>query len=260
MNNIYVIVGPSGVGKDTIANCILDKDESFVKTISVTTRKQRPGEVNGKHYVFMDSPQFHTLIETDSFIEHCEVHGNFYGTLKSGIDEILRDGNKPLMILDVQGYEKIKTIYGDTVKGIFIDPPSLVELEHRLRERGTDTEESIKRRLINAKLEIEYSKKQDYAMRVINNTLEQCVNEVYEFIKPRKSIIFEISESQEKDAMKWFNNHHCEFKRLSYIANKNATSTQAAYSYQFTTGSIGYIAKVVCKCGKSHNITDYDMW
>ena len=147
---MYVFVGPSGVGKDTIANRVMDHYKNFRYSVSVTTRAQRQGEIEGKDYYFITKEAFDKLIEEEGLIQYCLVHGNYYGTLKDDISNIQEGDGVPVLIVDVFGFDQIMDLY-PYAKGIFIDPPSAKELERRLRSRGTDADEVIEKRLVAAK-------------------------------------------------------------------------------------------------------------
>jgi guanylate kinase len=180
-DKMYVIVGPSGVGKDTVAIKVMSHFKSIKYSVSVTTREQRKGEVEGKDYFFITGDEFKKLVDEDGLIQYCLVHGNYYGTLKDDISSIQSKGNVPLMIVDVYGFDQIKGLY-PYAHGIFIDPPSSAELERRLRSRKTDTDKVIENRLIAARSEIRKSLDQDYSLRVINDDLDECLEEVFSFI------------------------------------------------------------------------------
>ena len=177
-----VISGPSGVGKTTIYKQILkeySKDISF--SISATTRKIRDGEEDGKDYHFLSIEEFKQLIDKDDFIEWECVHNNYYGTLKSEIYRIWKMGKHCLLDIDVKGGLQIKEIFGNKSVLVFIAPPSMTELESRLRNRGTCDEESLKRRLDNATKEME--QKDFYDTVLINKNVEIAVIELKKQIK-----------------------------------------------------------------------------
>lgn len=181
VDKMYVIVGPSGVGKDTIAAEIFSRYVNFKYSVSVTTRASRKGEVEGKDYYFISNADFRNLIENEGLVQYCLVHGNYYGTLKNDIESIQKNDGTPLLIVDVYGFDQIKELY-PYAHGIFISPPSLQELEGRLRSRNTDTDEVIRNRLIAAKSEIFKSLSQSYSLRVTNDNLSECLEEIFQFI------------------------------------------------------------------------------
>ena len=177
-----VISGPSGVGKTTIYKQILKEHSSDISfSISATTRKIRDGEVDGKDYHFLSIEEFKQLIDKDDFIEWECVHNNYYGTLKSEIYRIWKMGKHCLLDIDVKGGLQIKEIFENKAFLVFISPPSMAELENRLRNRGTCDEESLKRRLDNATKEME--QKDFYDTILKNENIEIAVVELKKQIK-----------------------------------------------------------------------------
>ena len=174
---IIVISGPSGVGKTRMYKQILQEyadDISF--SISATTRKIRDGEEDGKDYHFLSIEEFEYLIAKGDFIEWESVHNNYYGTLKSEIYRIWETGKHCLLDIDVKGGLRIQKIFGEKSFLIFVSPPSIAELEVRLRSRGSNDEESLKRRLDNAAEEME--QKSFYSLVLKNEDLETAVIEL----------------------------------------------------------------------------------
>ncbi|HED66945.1 MAG TPA: guanylate kinase [Planctomycetes bacterium] len=173
---LLVISGPSGCGKSTICKRLLE-DPRVEFSISATTRPMRAGEVDGKDYRFIGKETFRRLIEEGAFIEWAEVHGNLYGTLRAPMEEALARGSVYLVEIDVQGGSTLKTL-GLEVPSVFvfIAPPSMEELEARLRGRGTDAPEVIERRLEKAREELLARDKYDAV--VVNEDLERAVAEV----------------------------------------------------------------------------------
>lgn len=155
-----VIVGPSGVGKSVLIKKLKDIfPDKFGFCVSHTTRDPRPGEQDGKDYHFLAHAEMEKAIAEGSFIEHAHVHGNIYGTSKDAVDAVRKEGKVCILDIDVQGAKSIQEqqAWSDT-KFVFINPPSMEELESRLRGRGTETEEKVLKRLANAKGEMEFSK------------------------------------------------------------------------------------------------------
>jgi len=181
MAGLYVISGPSGVGKSTIAHAILDKfKDTMTYSISMTTRPIRYGEVEGREYIFTTVEKFEKLISQNAFIEHAKVHDNYYGTLREQIENALAKGINILLDIDTRGARNIKDNYADAVL-IFIAPPSIEELKQRLFKRHTDSEEVIEKRIHNAIKEIEMSSSYDY---IVNNIdLDQAVGKCEEIIE-----------------------------------------------------------------------------
>ncbi|MBQ5441431.1 MAG: guanylate kinase [Firmicutes bacterium] len=175
---LFIISGPSGAGKGTIAKRILEEtDLEF--SVSMTTRSPREGEIDGVHYYFVCEDDFVKHIENDGFLEHAQVFGNRYGTPKGPILERLEKGTDVLLDIDVQGALQIKQNYPNGVF-IFILPPSMAELRKRLTGRGTETAEVIEMRLGKTLTEISYVDKYDYL--VVNGDLEEAVNRVRSII------------------------------------------------------------------------------
>ena len=175
---IIVVSAPSGSGKSTLIKEIKNKFPQILESISTTTRAPRGQEENGVHYFFVTRDEFLKQKEAGEFIEWAEVHDNFYGTAKSFVEDNLAQGKTVLFDIDVQGANNLKNIYGDEAKVIFIVPPSLEELEQRLRDRGTETEKALETRLKNARDEMEYKEKYDYL--VVNDDLETAKQEIVE--------------------------------------------------------------------------------
>jgi len=177
---LYVISGPSGVGKGSVIKEILSQDKDLVLSISVTTRKPRDGEVNGKDYCFVSKKDFKNKIRNNEFLEWAEVHGQLYGTLKEFVEKHLNNKKKIILEIDINGANQvIKTNYPK--KTIFITPPSEEELIRRLRERNTDTEGSIDKRLTQAKNEMREKEKYDYIIE--NKEIKNCAKKILDIIK-----------------------------------------------------------------------------
>lgn len=177
---LFVISGPSGTGKGTICEQLLKNDDKIMLSISMTTRKPRQGEVDGESYFFVSRDEFQDKIANKGFIEYAEVFGNFYGTPKKEVMEALDEGRNVILEIDVQGGIQVKENFDQAVL-IFILPPSLEELEDRIRNRGSEVEEEIIRRLSMAQTEIAESEKYDYV--VINDDLDQAVADCQAIIR-----------------------------------------------------------------------------
>jgi guanylate kinase len=180
---IVIISGPSGVGKTTVlkklfATCQLP----FVESVSATTRPRRSGETDGVSYRYMTPQQFKKHRENDDFLECCEVfgYGHWYGTLRDPVTTGLRSGNWVVLEVDVEGAAKVLKYYPDAIT-IFVHPGSLEELERRLRGRGTESEDALKRRLEVAKRELGASP--SYRHIIINQSVQQTVNDICELLQ-----------------------------------------------------------------------------
>ena len=172
---LFVVSGPSGAGKGTICKEILDQERNIEMSVSMTTRSPRKGEIDKVHYHFVDRESFEKLIEEDGFMEYADVYGNFYGTPKRKVLEWINAGIDVILEIDVQGAMQIKKNYPEGVF-IFILPPSLTELKNRIKGRGSETEETMARRLGEALTEIRCIDKYDY--RVINEELDVAIDRV----------------------------------------------------------------------------------
>ena len=177
-NKLFVMSAASGAGKTTLKDLVIKDFPDIKYSISATTRKPREGEIDGVHYFFKTKEEFEQMIKDDGLIEWNEVHGNYYGTPKSFVEQTLAEGNRVLFDLDVFGKVNFDKVYPDAT-GIFIMPPSDEELERRLRGRGTASEEVIQLRLANAKKEIEFAKtKGKYEYTIINDDLQKAADEL----------------------------------------------------------------------------------
>jgi guanylate kinase len=178
---VVVISGPSGAGKSSFVKALLRRyPVDLFYSVSATTRPRRAHEVEGSDYFFLDREEFRRRVEAGEFVEHAEVHGELYGTLKSQTERVLRSGRNVLLDIDVQGGRSVRTIYPDGVF-IFVLPPSIADLEDRLRARGTDSEERIRLRLENARREMEIAREYDYT--VVNDDLEDATRKVLSIIE-----------------------------------------------------------------------------
>ena len=175
MQNLFVISGSSGVGKGTVIKEFLKKHPEFRLSISCTTRKKREGELHGVNYFFLTPEEFKKCIENNEFLEWAEFSGNHYGTKREFVENCLKNGENLILEIDTKGALNVKKLMPEAVL-IFIAPPSLEELESRLRGRHTETEEAIQKRLASIKLELENSKQFDY--QIINDTVDNAVKKL----------------------------------------------------------------------------------
>jgi guanylate kinase len=178
---LVIFSAPSGAGKTTIVRHLLSKNFNFGFSISATTRKPRGEEQNGREYYFMSAEEFRNKVKRDEFLEWEEVYpGCFYGTLKSEVDRILKNGQNILFDIDVAGGSNIKKYYGDKALAVFVQPPSIQELENRLIGRSTDDPEVIRERIAKAEYEMGYTVLFD--LIIINDKLEDALKEAEEKI------------------------------------------------------------------------------
>lgn len=179
-----VFAGPSGVGKGTIVNRLMKEHPSlFGFSVSHTTRGPRPGEENGVHYNFVTKEEFEKAIENKEFIEYAHVHTNYYGTSIAAVDKVGSVGKVCFLDIDIQGVQNVKKS-GIACKYIFISPPSIDELEKRLRERGTETEDKIRVRMDNSAKEMEYGTSDgNFDVIIVNDDLDKAVADVKNHIK-----------------------------------------------------------------------------
>lgn len=182
--NLVVISAPSGCGKGTILKGLFEKDKNednvFVLSVSMTTREPRGTEQDGVEYFFVNRERFEELIAQDQFIEYAQFNGNYYGTPKPFIEKCISEGKTVFLEIEVQGAEKVREKFPDSVS-VFIIPPSLEELERRLRGRQTDAPEVIEERLKIAPVELARQDEFDY--RVVNDDVQRAIDEVYNIIK-----------------------------------------------------------------------------
>lgn len=177
---LIVLSSPSGAGKTTISRMLLEADSQITMSISATTRPQRHGEVNDQDYHFIDDAEFERWIQTDQFAEWAYVFDHRYGSPKEPIKEALKDGRDILFDIDWQGTQQLRGAFGTDLVRIFVLPPSMQELERRLRARGTDPEEVIESRMRRAASEIGHWGEYDYVL--INEDMDHCLAEVQAII------------------------------------------------------------------------------
>lgn len=180
---IIILSAPSGTGKSTIIGRIIERAELKLGfSISATSRAPRGAERNGREYYFLSSDEFRSKVAAGDFVEWEEVYpGTCYGTLKSEVERVTFSGRNLIMDIDVKGGVNVKRYYGDDALSIFILPPSLAELERRLRGRATDSEETIAKRLGKAEYELGFADR--YDVRIVNDDIEHASEEVAQAIK-----------------------------------------------------------------------------
>ena len=180
MKLIYTLSGPSGTGKSTLCKAILEQIPELSFSVSFTTRVQRDYEIDGVDYHFINHSEFQSMIDNQQFAEYEDVHGQFYGTLRSFLDDYKIKGNPLLLELDVKGAMSVKTLYPDQTLSIFIKPPSEDVLRLRLERRGTDDKALIQKRLTRIYMELEYGRMFDVSF--INDDLEMAIKELKHII------------------------------------------------------------------------------
>ncbi len=172
---LLVLSAPSGAGKTTVCQGLLKRHPGLKRCVTATTRPPRGGERDGRDYYFLSPARFRRLLKAGGFYEHALVHGHHYGTPRGAVEQSLRRGRSLVLVIDVQGGLAVKRLRRDSVL-VFLLPPSLGELKRRLRSRGTDSPGEIRRRLANARGELEAARRYDYL--VVNGELEEAVDQV----------------------------------------------------------------------------------
>ena len=181
--SLLVLVGPAGVGKGSLVRQILSANSDFLLSVSATTRKPRPGEVDGVHYHFIGRDEFQKMISEGSFLEYATVHGSdYYGTPRSEIERASKTGKHLVLEIDLQGARQIRGKTEDSVS-FFVLPPSSEELENRLRGRGTETEEQIQTRLRTAQNELAAASEFDF--QIINDELASTALRIVDLFRER---------------------------------------------------------------------------
>ena len=180
LKKLIIITGPSGVGKGTVVKELLDRNKDIWLSISATTRNPRIGEKDGENYYFLSDEKFKDMIDKKEFLEWAQFAGNYYGTPLSTVNEKIEKGFIVLLEIEVEGAKQIKEKFPEALS-IFLLPPSKAELEKRIRNRGTEKEEAIDRRLSRANYEIASSDEFDFVLT--NHDVDETVKEVFKIIK-----------------------------------------------------------------------------
>ena len=175
LGTLYVIAAPSGTGKTTLVKALVDSLPKITVSISHTTRKKRPNEIDSVHYFFIEETEFKRMIAADEFLEHAIIFEHAYGTSKQTVQETLAKGMDVILEIDWQGYQQIKSLFPDAI-GIFILPPSLSDLHDRLIKRNQDNSSIIQKRLMDAKETVSHIHEFDYV--VINDDFENALHDL----------------------------------------------------------------------------------
>jgi guanylate kinase len=181
--NLFIVTAPSGAGKTSLVKALLDATPGLKVSVSYTTRAPRPGEQHGTHYFFVDKPAFERMIQDGAFLEHANVFGNYYGTARQTVAEMLAQGTDVILEIDWQGAQQVRKLFPKAV-GIFILPPSRAELESRLRNRKTDDEQVIARRLSEAIVEMSHYAEFDYL--VVNDQFDRALADLKSIVTARR--------------------------------------------------------------------------
>jgi guanylate kinase len=183
LGNLFIITAASGAGKTSLVRALLEQDTQIQLSVSYTTRQPRVGEVNGEHYHFVDEASFLKMLDENDFLESAHVHGARYGTSKTCVDEVLAAGQDLILEIDWQGAAQVRQLYPEAIS-IFILPPSMQELETRLRGRGQDSDEVIAKRLAAAKDEMSHVGEFDYV--TINDKFEVALADLNAIVRTQR--------------------------------------------------------------------------
>jgi guanylate kinase len=183
---LFVVSAPSGAGKSSLVQALLREDSGLRLSVSYTTRPPRPGEANGREYHFVDEKTFMAMLERGEFLESAEVHGNRYGTAHAALAQALEQGADVVLEIDWQGAEQVRRLIPESI-GIFILPPSLAELERRLRSRAQDSEAVIRRRMENAREEVAHAPEFKYA--IINKDFDCARQDLAAIVRAERLIM-----------------------------------------------------------------------
>ena len=178
--NLFIVTAPSGAGKSTLVAKLLEEDSNVCLSVSYTTRAPRPGEVEGRDYHFVDTSTFTGMLERGEFLESAEVHGNRYGTSQAWIRTQHAAGHDILLEIDWQGAQQVRRLFAGTI-GIFILPPSIAELERRMRGRGQDSDEVVRLRLAAATDEMSHAAEFEYV--IINKDFEEARRDLIAIVR-----------------------------------------------------------------------------
>jgi guanylate kinase len=182
---LLILSSPSGAGKSTLARRLMEWDPSLRFSVSATTRSPRPGEEEGREYYFKAKPEFEAMIAAGEMLEHAEVFGNFYGSPKGPVEAAMQDGRDTLFDIDWQGGQQIRnSALGRDVVSVFVLPPSIAELDRRLRSRGQDSDEVIAGRMAKSQAEISHWAEYDYV--IVNTDIDKAFNELLTILQAER--------------------------------------------------------------------------
>lgn len=190
---MFVLSSPSGAGKTTLSRMLLEQEPEINMSVSVTTRPMRPGEVHGKDYYFVSTEEFQTMVKEGKMLEHAEVFGNFYGTPREFVQQHLREGRDVLFDIDWQGTKQLKQTSENDLVSVFILPPSLKELERRLRTRAQDSEDVVQKRMDKAVSEISHW--DEYRYVIVNQDVHEALEKIRHILHAERMRRFRQQES-----------------------------------------------------------------
>jgi guanylate kinase len=186
VGKVFVITGPSGVGKGTLIEHLLERVPELELSVSATTREPRPGEVDGRDYHFLSPEEFRRRLEAGDFLEHASYSGNYYGTLRSEVERRVQRCHSVVLEIEVQGARQVRDALGDEALLIFIAPPDEAVLRERLESRGTDSKEAIEQRLRTA--EVELAARSEFPLEVVNDDLQKAASELEALVRGELSL------------------------------------------------------------------------
>jgi guanylate kinase len=181
VGKVFVITGPSGVGKGTLIELLRERLPELELSTSATTREPRPEEVHGRDYHFLSPEEFRRRLEAGDFLEHASYSGNYYGTLRSEVEERVERCHSVVLEIEVQGARQVRDSLGDDAVLIFIAPPDEAVLRERLEGRGTDSEDAIEQRLRTA--EVELAARSEFPLEVVNDDLQKAADELERLVR-----------------------------------------------------------------------------
>jgi guanylate kinase len=186
VGKVFVITGPSGVGKGTLIERLLERAPELELSVSATTRAPRIGEENGRDYHFLAPEEFRRRLEAGEFLEHASYSGNYYGTLRSEVQRRIDECRSVVLEIEVQGARQVRDAMGDDAVLIFIAPPDEAALRERLEERGTDSPEAIEQRLRTA--EVELAARSEFPLEVVNDEVQKAADELERLVRDELSL------------------------------------------------------------------------